>query len=92
MPKKTKKEKLLANARRSHLAPVATSAPAAPLPIAPADHSFSFSLSAKKTPVQTSTTTAHTDYRVMKRDLVKTVLITGAILVGEFLLTYWLPR
>lgn len=91
MPKKTKKEKLLANARRAHLAPVARSAPTAPLPLTPATSSFSFSLAQKKMSSQTSAVTS-SDYRTQKRDLMKTVIITVAILIGEFLLANQLPR
>ncbi|MFZ5535769.1 MAG: hypothetical protein ACOY3M_06485 [Patescibacteria group bacterium] len=91
MPKKTKKEKLLASARRSHLAPIATHAPATAVPLTPANSSFSFSLSTGKASSRTSVAT-EANYSLIKKALVKTVLITVAILVCEFLLTSWLPR
>lgn len=93
MPKKTKKEKLLANKRRSQLTPVAIGNKGVNSPVTPANpNTFSFSLTTPKT-TQTPVTPANTpQYLLMKKDLAKTIFITVIILISEFLLTRWLPQ
>jgi len=93
MPKKTKKEKLLAIQRRSRVSPVAIPEKADKRPSEGANpNTFSFSLSPTQHATPTKNRSADTDYRLMKKDLVKTVLITCAILISEVLLTRWLPQ
>ncbi|MBI5018749.1 hypothetical protein HZB58_00570 [Candidatus Gottesmanbacteria bacterium] len=93
MPKKTKKEKLLASKRRSQLLPVAIDNNGVNSPIAPANqNTFSFSLATPKI-AQDSVKSANTpQYLLIKKDLTKTIFITGIILISEFLLTRWLPQ
>jgi len=93
MPKKTKKEKLLAQQHRSRLSPVVIQHSAVEKPESISTVTgISFSLpkiSQSAAPVQTATLR---EYGQIKRDLTKTVIITGVILVSEFLLARLLPR
>ncbi len=92
MPKKTKKEKLLAQQHRKNLSPVVirntSETPRAPLPI---DTRVLFSLPNRNIAATTQTTATH-EYALMKRDLIKTVVLTSVILISEFLLAQSLPR
>jgi len=88
MPKKTKKEKLLAARHRSTLPPVAAK-PAPQLRDAPSP--FQFSLPQKKSTVaKHQATVAVEDFSAIKRDLAKTLIITIGIIVGELLLARYL--
>lgn len=93
MPKKTKKEKLLANKRRSQFTPVVIGNNGVNSPVESANsNTFSFSLAGPKAaqaPVKPVNTP---QYLLMKKDLAKTIFITGIILISEFLLTRWLPQ
>ncbi len=90
MPKKTKKEKLLAQHHRVHLPPAVVESR---LPESVKNvNSFHLTL-----PVQTPTTTRAVtgsvdEFTAIHRDLVKTLIITGAIIISEFLLAHYLPH
>lgn len=93
MPKKTKKEKLLAMQRRSQASPVVIRDKTVNgAPESAHSNTFSFSLSPAHTPTPTKHTSTGVDYTLMKKDLIKTLIITTAILVSEVLLTKWLPQ
>ena len=84
MPKKTKKEKLLAQKHRQSVqaAPVVIHhEPAPPLPTSNA----TFSLSALLGKPQPNSVLLN-DFAVIKKDLVKTVLLIIGILLSEFVL------
>lgn len=93
MPKKTKKEKLLAQQHRTNLPPVViqnrsqTHADALPV-----DTRVSFTLPFQNKPASPVLPAAIHEYTLMKRDLIKTVVLTSVILISEFLLAQWLPR
>ncbi len=86
MPKKTKKEKLLARKHRSYLLPVAIShAPSMTKDEPVSRAQYSFSLPAKHT-TRLSTETLAADFQTIKKDLTKTLIFTVGILMSEFLL------
>ncbi len=93
MPKKTKKEKLLAQQHRSHVASVVTRrAPESDTLPATTDTRITFSLPKRtQQPTGLGLSSAH-EFTVMKRDLIKTVILTVAILISEFLLAKSLPQ
>lgn len=76
MPKKTKKEKLLAERRRSYSSPVATA--------------VSFSLPAQPVTRNAAPAIDTEEFRIMNKSLLKTVIITAIILTSEFLLAHTL--
>ena len=84
MPKKTKKEKLLAQKHRQavHNAPIVLQREqTAPLPQSTA----TFSLSSL-TPKQAASSVLINDFAVIKKDLIKTVILIVGILLVEFVL------
>lgn len=93
MPKKTKKEKLLAQQHRSHVASVVNRrAPESHTPPATADTRMMFSLPKRvEQPTGPGLSSAH-EFMIMKRDLIKTVVLTLAVLISEFLLAKSLPQ
>lgn len=92
MPKKTKKEKLLAQRHRTKLPPVAIqiSSDAAPQPLMPTSQ-ISFTLPVLRKASSAITVTPE-ESRVLRRDIVKTVILTTIILISEFLLARSLPQ
>ncbi|MCL4200828.1 hypothetical protein KJZ67_05860 [Patescibacteria group bacterium] len=91
MPKKTKKEKLLAQRHRTKLSPVAIQiAPDAtvqPLPVS----QVSFTLPAiRKAP--SAIAVSPEESRVLRADILKTIIFTTIILISEFLLARSLPQ
>ena len=79
--------------RRSHVSPVAVRDNTENKPSESSNsNTFSFSLNASQTTSPSKRQPVDTDYRHMKKDLIKTVIITSVILISEFLLTKWLPR
>lgn len=93
MPKKTKKEKLLASKRRSQFPPVVIEAGNVNSPQEQATPGFfTFSPANISTPKTHAAASSTPQYLQIKRDLIKTVFITAIILVSEVLLTRWLPQ
>jgi len=89
MPKKTKKEKLLAERRRKILPP----APAGHSSInADASSPFSVTLPASSLKPSPRAVVAVDDFPAIKRDLTKSLIITAVIIMGEILLARYLPR
>ena len=92
MPKKTKREKLLAQRHRQSLPPpvisqVPTRAPA------PGPQPYQFTASSITTRPPTPKALVSTqEFTAIKKDLVKTVIITGAIIISEFMLAHYLPH
>lgn len=92
MPKKTKKEKMLARKHRSTV--LSSSAPTIPTPLVPEHSAVLFSLPT------TSAQLAHTkqiagsieEFAAIKRDLFKTMIITFGIIATELLLSHYLPH
>ncbi|MEK7532829.1 MAG: hypothetical protein AAB542_00145 [Patescibacteria group bacterium] len=92
MPKKTKKEKLLAQQHRTNLPPVVIQHTSQTDPVSlPATHTL-FTLPNRNNAIQTPQTSSVHEYKLMKHDLIKTVILTSVILVSEFLLARSLPR
>lgn len=92
MPKKTKKEKLLAQQHRTNLSPVVIQHTSQTDSVSlPVTHAL-FTLPNRNNPVQTAQTSSVHEYKLMKHDLIKTVILTSVILVSEFLLARSLPR
>jgi|GEM_PF-693031 len=94
MPKKTKKEKLLAQRHRTKLPPVAiqttSETPALPLmPTQPTQISFTIPNIHKSSSAKTVT---QEESRVLRADIIKTVILTTIILISEFLLARSLPQ
>lgn len=88
MPKKTKKQKLLAHDHRKHLS----------LPI---DHTYqsqslknndTFRLTVPAISQPQTVTVSINEFIAIKRDIVKTLLITAGIIVCELLLSRYLPK
>lgn len=91
MPKKTKKEKILAQLHRSHFSPVVTYKEPTPIPDSEPIKPSSFTLPQHRTPSVTQVLHT-TEYSLMKRDLLKTVTLASLILIGEFILSLWLVK
>lgn len=90
MPKKTKKEKLLAQRHRTHL----TSSVIVPTQVVhdtPAT-SFQFVLPVNHISPATQQTVSIEEFAAIKKDLIKTVVITIGIIAVEILLTKYLPH
>ena len=93
MPKKTKKEKLLAQQHRTNLSPVVIQHTSEKTAVSLlVDTRVLFTLPNRNSTAAVSQATAIHEYRLMTRDLVKTVLLTSVILISEFLLARALPR
>jgi len=90
MPKKTKKEKLLAQQHRTNL-PLIVPVPATPIGT---ENTPSFRLTLPdRTPVIAHPLAASIDeFTAIQRDLKKTLLITVSIIASEFLLAHYLPH
>lgn len=87
MPKKTKKEKQLARQHRHSLISVgAVQSSASHIPPLSQTHYTLSSLPAMSS-VTVSPAVKSTEYQFLKKDLIKTVLLTVAILTSELLLT-----
>jgi hypothetical protein len=91
MPKKTKKEKLLAQRHRTKLPPVAiqTTSETPALPLMPTQISFTIPNIHKSSSAKTVT---QEESRVLRADIIKTVILTTIILISEFLLARSLPQ
>lgn len=83
MPKKTKKEKLRAKLHRLRYPQVT---------VDQRQTSALFTLPQSKTAVLPVTPAVTTEYRIIKHDLIKTVILAALILAIEFLLARWLPK
>lgn len=92
MPKKTKKEKLLAQQHRTKRAPVKHFSPSPISAQLSQPAAFSFTLPTTQQPKAKTAAATYDEYGLIKRDLIKTVILTTIILMGEFLLTNRLPR
>ena len=91
MQKKTKKQKLLAQKHRSTLPPVVSQSGAIEFPSESSPHPFaSVRLSPPAYVSQQDIRPRESEY--LKKDLVKTIVLTTIILVGEFLLSGALPQ
>ena len=86
MPKKTKKQKIHANAHRRAFFPVVLEATSSPLqsPITQTTSAFTY------TPTRAITSTLIHDERAVKKDIVKTVILVIIILGIELLLSRYL--
>lgn len=88
MPKKTKKQKLLAQKHRTFQVPVP-----APLTTESQTPGPTFQFTAPVINTHTQTTAAVVnEFDAIKRDIRKTLLLTTAIIVSEFLLSHYLPH
>lgn len=92
MPKKTKKEKLLAQRHRTNLLPVVMRNTSQTDPVSlPVTHAL-FTLPNRNNAVVTTQTSSVHEYKLMKHDLIKTMILTSVILVSEILLARSLPH
>lgn len=82
--KKTRHEKKIADLRRALATTQGTSAPSI-------EHRSTFSYSGISTPV-TPVATIHVDNKILKNDVLKTTILTAAIVVGQFVLLFLLKR
>lgn len=95
MPKKTRKQKLLAQRRRSLLQRKETPAPVIPAHTAssPASDTFMFSMPEKHAARKgQSSSAASFEYGAIRRDLIKTIVITTVLITAEILIAVYLPR
>ncbi|MBI4080599.1 MAG: hypothetical protein HY430_02400 [Candidatus Levybacteria bacterium] len=83
--RKTRKEKKLADLRHTSFVEGRTITASQPTQEPPRGISYSFS-SASPSPLQTKTSVAAIDYSYVKTDLLKTTLLTSAIIIAELVL------
>ncbi len=92
MPKKTKKEKLLAAHHRMNLPPV-VSADIRALDHTDTANTFRLTMPVQKTIYSQNAISASVDeFAAIKHDLIKTLIITISIISSEFLLAHYLPH
>ncbi len=92
MPKKTKKEKVIAQQRRAHLPLVVKSHSGYSTPSSiPNSTPITLSLSSETARLNKIKTNTSNEYNYVNRDIIKTILLTSIILISEYLLTKWLP-
>lgn len=91
MPKKSKREKILAEARRRVRTEHVLTASPAPSPIAEHTHTFQFKApSLQGIPARTGTSDG-TELTAIKKDLSKTIILAGIAIAAELVL-YWFGK
>jgi hypothetical protein len=92
MPKKTKKEKMLAQKHRGTV--LSSPGTTIPSPLTHQSSSVQFTLPSIKTTRVSQTTHGLVieEFSAIKRDLLKTIIITVGIIVTELLLSHYLPH
>lgn len=94
MPKKTRKQKLLARHHRLHARANDTANYSSPKQEDTASSPFTFTFQKKTAPgiSDQPTKTQTIEFRAIQRDIIKTLGITACIIISEFLLSRYMPH